>query len=105
MLFLSLIHIFLGDALAGCKDGDARGIAHDELAAHHALGFAQGQAFFGGVKCFLRAGGNFGVNVFLAQQARAVGMVATFDFGQGCLLYTSGKSAVGTYREYSGKSD
>ena len=79
---LDIVQNLLGDALAGCKDGDARGIAHDELAAHHALGLAQGQALLGVVERFLRAGVDLGVNVLLAQQARTVGVVAAFDFGQ-----------------------
>lgn len=79
---LDIVQNLLGDALAGCKDGDARGIAHDELAAHHALGLPQGQALFGGVEGLLRAGGHHGVDVFLTQQTRAVGAVAALDLGQ-----------------------
>ena len=79
---LDIVQYLFGDALAGGEDGDARRVAHDELAAHHALGLAQGQALLGGVERFLRAGSDLGVNVLLAQQARTVGVVAAFDFGQ-----------------------
>ncbi len=60
---LDVVQDLFGNALAGGQDGDARGVAHDELAAHHALGLAQGQALFGSVEasCGLAA---TGVDVF-----------------------------------------
>ena len=79
---LDIVQDLPGDPLAGGQDGDARRVAHDELAADHAHGLAQGQALFGRIEGLLRAGGHHGVDVFLAEQAGAVGAVAALDLGQ-----------------------
>ena len=74
--------VYKRQALPRCQNRNAGRVAHNELAADHTLGLAQGQALFGGVKRLLRAGGNLGVDVFLTQEACAISVIAAHDLGQ-----------------------
>ena len=70
---LDVVQDLLGDALAGCKDGDARGIAHDELAADAALALLQRQTDLPAVKRVLRGKHDLRRNVFLCQHTGRTG--------------------------------
>ena len=79
---LDIIEDLRGDPLAWCQNRNAWRVTHDELTADLAYGFTQRQALLRCVERLLRTRSHLRVDVLLAEQALAVRMVASLDFGQ-----------------------